>query len=211
MAAAPKSVKTYDLPDFKRDPTLPSGIWDPMWQKPEVGTRVARQTYQQMRYESVEFGEAALSPEAELADYPKKRCEVRTFSLAEVQTFEGSKVQLRCGSVGEVFKRYTFGTGTGKPPVNFHAQALQFGVDSDGRWFVKATVGRVDGGWGTKAALVVRFVGKDGKALGGAQWSGELDPPRDVPVLLLGKDAALAAKFGEVKEAAVTLFADPGK
>ena len=189
---------------------MPTGVWDPNWEKAEVGIKVAAQAYKQLRQEAVEFGNTSLSPSDELKSYPAKRSESRTFALDQAQTFEKSKTRLRCGSYGEIFKRYTFGAGAGKSPVNFHVQALTFGADSDGRWFVRGNVGRVDGGWGTKAGLVVSFVGKDGKSLGGVQWEGELDPPRDVPVSFLGCDKKLAEKFDALKEVRVTFFSDPG-
>jgi hypothetical protein len=207
---ATKSLKTYELKELKLEKGMPTGVWDPSWEKPEVGIKVAAQAYKQMRLEAVEFGNDGLIANDQLKTYPVKRTESRSFALDQVQSFEKSKTKLRCGSYGEIFKRYTFGAGSGKAPVNFHVQALTFGADSDGRWFVRGSVGRVDGGWGVKAGLVVRFVGKDGKSLGGVQWEGELDPPKDVPVRFLGCDKKLADKFDSLKEVQVTFYSDPG-
>jgi len=204
------ALKTFELTELKSDPTLPNGIWDPMWEKPEVATRVAMLAYKQLRLEAVDFGEAPLIDAADLQEHPKKRIETRTFALGTVHTFEGSATKLRAGSYGEVFKRYTFGAGSGKASVNFHIQGLVFGVDSEGRWLVKGTVGRVDGGWGTKAGFVLQFVTKNGKTIGGVQCECELDPPKDVPVQFLGRDARLAADFDSLKEATLTFFSDPG-
>jgi len=205
-----KTLKTYDLKEMKLEKGMPTGVWDPAWEKPEVAVKIAVNVYKQLRLESVDFGAAALVAPDQLKTFPAKRTESRTFPLDPAQTFEKSTTRLRCGSFGEIFRRYTFGTGTGKPPVNFHVQALIFGVDSDGRWFVRGRAGRVDGGWGTKAGVVVRFVAKGGKVLGGVQWEGELDPPRDVPFSFLGCDPSLAEKFAALKEVQVSFFSHPG-
>ena len=207
---ATKTLKTYELQEMKLEKGMPTGVWDPAWEKPEVATKIAANVYKQMRLESVDFGAEKLVGPEKLKKFPAKKTETRTFALDAAQTFEKSTTRLRCGSFGEIFKRYTFGSGTGKAPVNFHVQALIFGVDSEGRWFVKGRVGRVDGGWGTKAGLTVSFVAKGSKVLGGVQWEGELDPPRDVPFCFVGCDPALAEQFGALKEVHVSFFSHPG-
>ncbi|MGC4115822.1 MAG: hypothetical protein QM765_14735 [Myxococcales bacterium] len=209
MAASP-SIKILPLPDLKRDPTLPTCIWDPMWEKPEVGTRMGMLAYQQLRFESAEFGAGPLLAAETLPEHPKKRIETRRFVLDVVHTFEGSATRLRAGSYGEVYKRYTFGVSSGKASANFHAQQLTFGADSDGRWFLKGVVGRVDGGWGTRAGLVMRFVTRGGEVVGGISCEHELDPPRDVPFQLLGRDPLLAKHFDQLHQADLIFFSDPG-
>lgn len=105
---------------------------------------------------------------------------------------------------GELHRRYTFGGG--RPPVNFHAQALCFGADEHGRWFVRANVGRFDGAWGNEAGLTVTF-SAGGVALGAVVWTREMDPAGDVDVELSGTDAALARSFAALDRIDVVFYA----
>jgi len=194
---------TTFAPNLKRDPTLPSGLWDPLWQKPEVATRVALETYLHLRCTFPDFGPDALVPAADLPTFPPRNTEERTFALGDVKTFEDSSTCFRGGSYGEIYRRYTYGQT--KPAVNFHAQAVVFGVDSEGRYFLKGSLGRVDGGWGNRASLCLRFVAA-GAPVGGVLFEAELDPPQDVPFSLAGSSPALAAAFPKLEAARLSFF-----
>ncbi|HEY3448041.1 MAG TPA: hypothetical protein VGK67_16915 [Myxococcales bacterium] len=191
-------------PNLKRDPGLPSGVWDPMWERPEVAHRVAVDAYLALRVgdDALWGGDGLLAAEA-LPDYPKKNTEERTFALGEVRTFEESPTRFRGGSYGEIFRRYTYGQT--KPSVNFHAQAATFGLDSEGRYFLKGVVGRVDGIWGNKAALCCRFLA-GAELVGGVFFEAELDPPQDVPFRLTGVSPRLRERFDAITAAQVLFF-----
>jgi hypothetical protein len=199
-------LKTF-TPTFKRDPGLPSGVWDPAWQRPEVASRVAADAYLTLRYAQDDFGPDALQDGAALPQLSDRYTEERRFALGEAKTFDDSPTRLRGGSYGEIFKRYTYG-GT-RPAVNFHAQAVSFGVDSQGRYFLKGILGRVDGAWGNRAALICRFLAGE-RCVGGLSFQCELDPPQDVPFLLSGTSPRLAREFDAIDCAQLTFFAKSG-
>lgn len=198
-------IKSF-TPNLKRDPGMPNGVWDPVWQKPDVAHRVAVEGYLALRMAQEDWGPDGLLAAAALPAFAPRNTEERTFALSEVRAFEDSATRFKGGSYGEIFRRYTYG-GT-KPAVNFHAQAATFGVDSDGRYFLKAVVGRVDGGWGNKAALCCRWLA-GGALLGGLVFEAELDPPQDVPFTLTGRSAALAARFDALDAAQLLFFSKP--
>jgi hypothetical protein len=199
-------IKTY-TPSFKRDPSLPSGVWDPMWQQPEVATRVAVDAYVQLRQSREDFGPDALVEPAALPSLSLRYTEERRFELSEVKGFEGSQTKFRGGSYGEIYRRYTFG-GT-KPAVNFHAQAVIFGVDGEGRYFLKGALGRVDGDWGNRAALYCRFMAK-GECVGGVSFDCALDPQHDEPFLVTGTSKKLAKCFASIEAAQLSFFSKSG-
>jgi hypothetical protein len=185
----------------KRDPTMPSGVWDPSWNDPEVARRVARDAWLKVLYGPEPIGQGQLIAAESLPKYPKKNTEERTFELGAPAEVDGLK--FLGGSFGEIFRRYTYGGA--KPAVNFHTQGLVFGADEKGRYFVRAQVGRVDGAWDCAAGLVVRFHAGD-KALGGIVWEGELNPPKDVEVVFQGQDQELAKAFAELDRVTVSFW-----
>ena len=201
-------IKTF-TPSFKRDPSLPSGVWDPMWQQPEVAARVAVDAYLALRYAQKDFGPDALLEPAAMSALSARFTEERSFGLGEVKLFEGSTTRFRGGSYGEIYRRYTYG-GT-RAAVNFHAQAVTFGVDSEGRYFLKGVLGRVDGDWGNRAALTCRFLARGGQCVGGVSFSCALDPAHDEPFLVTGQSPRLAQGFDALESAQLSFFSKSGK
>jgi hypothetical protein len=126
-----------------------------------------------------------------------KRVE-RSFSL--LPALESSSGSFRGGGYGEIHRRYMFGGP--RPPVNFHAQQVCFGVDQEGLCYLRAVVGRFDGMWGNTARLEVTLRAGDADVATLA-WSGELDPPRDVRVVCFQRSDAARDKFSALTDAQV--------
>ena len=176
---------------------MPTSLFDPRWRDPAVAARVAFTLYCRHDFAGAD---APLAPvpapqKAELTD-------ARTFPLVHVHDagHDGAATRFKGGSYGELHRRYSFGGK--RPTVNFHAQAVCFGVDDAGRFYLRSKVGRFDGGWGNDAALVVKLHAGD-ELLGAIAWQGALDPPQDVHVQIVGVDARLAARFDDVTHAHV--------
>src|SRR5689334_21027367 len=127
---------------------MPTSLFDPRWKEPEVASRVAFVLYCR--------NELALATEPLTQAPPASRPDLvdqRSFHFAHVHDVDKSlgARKFKGGSFGELHRHYAFGKYT----VNFHAQAVAFGFDDFGRYFLDATVGRFDGPWGNDASLVV--------------------------------------------------------
>lgn len=195
-----QKLKTYDV-DLNPPEGMPTGVWDPAWDKPEVATQVALQAYGRVRH--LPFDGCTLLDAGELPDNPPKNTEHRTFTLDQVLDVPEGGHRFKGGSFGEIFKRYSFGP---MPAANFHAQAVFFGVDSTGRFFVDALVGLVGGTLENEAALVVRFVGEDGE-VGGVAWEGPVKSETNFHLQILGTDPRLEAGFDQLTEIKVSFYA----
>ena len=193
-------LKTYPV-DLNPPPGMPTGVWDPSWEKPEVAHKVALMTYRQLRSESFDGG--ALRPASELPKLAKKNTEHRVFELGEAQPIQDLGVRVRGVSYGEIYRRYAFGP---RPAVNFHAQAVSFGADSEGRFFIDAQIGLVGGAFESEAALLVKFVGKRG-AIGGVAWQGPVASEKNFHLQILGTDDKLRDNFDKLTEIQVDFYA----
>lgn len=202
--SSPPFVKTYPV-NLAREPGMPTGIHDPAWKDPVVASKVGLEQYHRALSQGTAV--AALRTPADLAPLRKGTVETRTFALSQVHTLPNG-TRVRTGSFGEIHRRYSFGGRL--PGANFHAMVVAFGVDSTGRCFLKATVGRHDGAPGNRGALSVGFSTATGE-LGGLAWEGELDPAGDHPVLLLAQAAPLQAAFDDVTTATVVFLTVHGK
>jgi hypothetical protein len=197
-----KELKTYDIKLYP-DPSMPDGVWDPKWNEPEVAIRVAINTYKSLRFQELNFELSSLTPVEDLPldDFDQRLAERRNFILPDPIALEDLGNQFRGGSFGELFKRYSFGIAT----IYFHAQAVNFGFDNEGRFMFHARVGRINGTWGKKAALSVSFNTPEG-SIGSIGWAGELDPPRDIDVIIVGQDPQISAKFEAITDVDVAFF-----
>jgi hypothetical protein len=196
----PDPIKTYDV-DFKVDPSLPTSVWDPKWKKPEIATRVALHTYKQLRWQGEDFAEGPL-PQGDLAEIQEKNTEFLEFSLEESHPLDEFELAVKGGGFGEIFRRYAFGAMSA---VYFHAQAVCFGVDSQGRYFLQAQVGRLGGTWGKSAALIVRFLAGE-QEIGALSWQDDLDPPKDVQLKFTGQDEKLRDSFEQLSRVSVAFY-----
>lgn len=179
----------------------PTGVWDPIWDRPEVAASLALSTYRRLRH--LPFDGCTLLPEASLPELAHKHTVARTFAVARATPVEEFGVRFRGGSFGEIFKRYSFGP---MPAANFHAQAVYFGADSDGRFLVEATVGLVGGTLDNEAALVVRFTAASG-VVGGVAWEGPVKSEHNTHLQILGTDPTLAQAFDELDRVEVQFYA----
>jgi hypothetical protein len=184
------TVKTYATPEPKPDEGLPKSLFDPRWNQPDVASRVAFVLSRRLpsNTDAQLGGALALPPEL---------TESRTFKFVDEHTTPDG-VRVKGGSYGELHRHVSFGS----QPANFHAQAVAFGVESSGRFFLVATVGRFDGPWGNEGTLAATFkAGKD--VVGSASWKKFLDPVGDHRVVVVGKDVKIAARFDEIDSALV--------
>jgi hypothetical protein len=196
----PASVRTYDV-NLNPAPGTPTGVWDPVWADPRVAAELALQAYGRVRH--LPFDGCSLLPAAELPKLARKHTEQRSFKLDRVFDLPALGVRFRGGSYGEIFRRYSFGP---RPAANFHAQAVFFGADSQGRFVVDARVGLVGGSIKDEAALSVAFVGAQG-VIGGVAWQGQVHSEHDEHLQILGSDLALLAGFDGLTEVRVEFYA----
>jgi hypothetical protein len=97
----------------------------------------------------------------------------------------------------------------GTTTANFHAQAVTFGVDDAGRFFLSAVVGRYDGPWGNRAMLdVALFAGQ--APVGVIHWERTMDPTGDVRVVVVGSDARIRESYQQIDRAEVRFVAFTG-
>jgi len=193
-------LKTLPI-NLKRDPSLPSGLHDPKWKDPAVASRVALGWHTRLMVtQAALFQATGLLPSGKALEGRTGNVDKRSFPLTTRHPTSGGGMFVG-GSYGEIYHRYSFGGRL--PTVNFHAKAVVFGADSDGRFFLGSTVVRMDGGWGNSASLVLRFLAGTNE-VGGIFWEDTLDPPQDKDVLVVGHSDALKAAFPQLTEAAVT-------
>ncbi|MFH1807699.1 MAG: hypothetical protein ABIJ09_03060 [Pseudomonadota bacterium] len=196
----PDQPRTYDV-NVNPPPGTPTGVWDPAWNDAVVASELALQAYGRVRH--LPFDGCTLLPASEMPRLAKKHTEQRSFKLDRVVDLPAVGVRFRGGSYGEIFRRYSFGP---RPAANFHAQAVFFGADSEGRFFVDARVGLVGGSIKDEAALAIAFVGTAG-VLGGVAWHGQVQSEHDNHLLILGRDETLRAAFDQLTEVQVEFFA----
>lgn len=190
------------------DPLSPTGVWDPNWKKPEVARFVATYAYRDLRNQLGDFEALELIAAAKLPNLAGERTDERQFPLTETSQLPEFKEQFRGGSFGEIFRQYT--SAPPQVPQYFHAQGVMFGVDSDGRFFLRAIVGRLNGNdLGNKAMLQLAFLDKAKAPIGGIAWSGQLDLQPEQRVLIAGKSATLAAAFRKIDSARVSFQTQP--
>jgi hypothetical protein len=198
-------VRTYPVKLGAND-GMPTSLFDPRWREPEVAARVAFTLYCRNDFANAR-APLARELEAQRADLT----ETRTFALAHVHSIErdGAK-RFKGGSYGELHRHYALGGSNAGGALNFHAQAVSFGVDDAGRYCLNANVGRFDGPWGNDALLTVTFFAR-GAALGAVRWHASLDPVGDKRVCVVGRDAVIAEQFEAIDRADVAFTARHGK
>lgn len=213
-----KPPRTYAVKLGAGSDGMPTSLFDPRWRDPAVAARVAFVLYCRS---GADLEGAAHKLLDDVPALPPELTDARDFRLAHVYEVasaldapdvpdalrkrSGAR-RFKGGSYGELHRHYAFGKYT----VNFHAQAVSFGFDDAGAWFLASTVGRFDGPWGNDAVLSVRWrAGRD--VVGASVWHRALDPVGDLRVRLSGQDARLAQRFDEIDLAEVAFTARHGK
>jgi hypothetical protein len=182
-------------------PDRPTGPWDPRWNDPAIASKMAAERLKVVGHEIGSGVTNGLLAPANVPVFPKNKTEHRTFALVSTAEVGASGPATKTGGFGEIYRPYSFG----RDKVYFHVQNLVFGADATGLGFVEAVVGRVQGGWGCSAALSVKFLA-DLEPVTGLLWQGELDPPQNVNVCLVGRSDALREAFPSLTTAAVLFF-----
>lgn len=209
--AAKKSIKPLPFPSSipGQDPNLPTGVWDPKWQKADVAKRIAQNVFTDLGFQLPEFPKLDLVDAAKLPKLAADRTEARLFAVTEAP-IEGTSNKLKGGSYGELFREYDFGKEIGKQ--YFHAQGVVFGVESTGRYFLRSVVGRLGGmDNGNKAVLVMQFLDQADQAIGGVVWHGQLDFEPEKQVLVAGRSDQLKAAFAKLAKIRISFESTPGK
>jgi hypothetical protein len=191
----PRAYPTNLMPD----PSFPRDLFDPRWRIPEVAAAVGRRAALHVlaRGERVELVEPTALPA-----WPDARTDQRRLRLAPPRETAGHA--LRAGAINELHRRHAFGGQA--PTVNFHAQAVCFGLDGNGAAFLRATVGRFGGELGNEAGLSVCFEGRDGP-LAALLWTGEMDPPDDRELALCARAPRLVEVFARAESVTVSWYA----
>ncbi|HEY4222980.1 MAG TPA: hypothetical protein VGO62_16600 [Myxococcota bacterium] len=180
---------------------LPAGLFDPRWKDPAVAARVAFTVYCRVPFHDDK------SPRPLTRDFRSGAAaltDARTFPLVHEHVLDDG-TRVKCGSYGELHRRYSFGTHT----ANFHAQTVVFAADSRGRFLLSAVVGRFDGPWGNDATLSATF-SAGAQPIGAVVWTRAMDPAGDHRVVVTGVDAALATAFPALDRAALAFTARTG-
>ena len=196
--AAPP-VRSFPVNLLPDPGSFPRDLFDPRWNDPRVAARVATSAYQRL-FARADFDrdELAEDPPA----WPRDRVDARVFRLLPPVSVVERGTRLVAGAYNELHRRYVFGGPN--PTVNFHAQVVCFGVDAEGRYFLRATVGRYGGTDGNDVGLSASFLAGD-ERLGCLRWSAPMDPPDDVEVVLTGTSDVLRDRFDALTAIAVTL------
>jgi hypothetical protein len=181
------------------NPELPISLFDPKWEQPEVAQRVAFKMWDELS-NSVPGG---VIHEDDLPEQRKLMSERRTFDFPRDE--EGTRI---AGSFGELHRHYSLGGA--RPPSNFHAQAVSFGVDEEGNFVLAGRVGCWDGPIENTAVLSVRFIADD-EVIGAVCWSGDLVPRQDIDVGVVGQSKRLKEAYARIDRAEVVFTATPGR
>src|ERR1041385_1576464 len=115
---------------------MPTSLFDPKWKEPAIAARVAYTIYCRIPRDMFTSSPSSPPPSVEIA-----HTDARSFAL--VHRIEAENGDFKGGWSGELHRRSAVGPHT----VNFPAQAVAFGVDAAGRFFLSAVVGRFDGPW----------------------------------------------------------------
>jgi hypothetical protein len=205
--ARPK-VRTYPV-GLNPPKDLPRSAHDPRWKDSSAAARISLFAYHRSR---LVLRAEPLVPEFELPETPKD-ADQKTFRFLAPVEAAGLGVEFRGGGFGELHRRYETGrrlntvanpralaTEVDESTVDFHAQSLTFGADSEGRFFLAGEIGRVFGFPGDRGIVVLRFRA-GARSLGGTFWSGPIDHLGNQRFEVGGSDAKLAASFPLLTEA----------
>jgi hypothetical protein len=204
---APRKVRTYPV-DLNPPKDLPRSAHDPRWKDPSAAARVSLFAYHRSRLEVLS---EPLIADFELPE-PPKDSDQKIFTLLAPVEAAGLEVEFRGGGFGELHRRYETGrrlntvanpralaTEVDESIVDFHAQSVTFGADSEGRYFLAGEVGRVFGYPGDRGIVVVRFCAGQ-RSIGGTSWNGPIDHIGNQRFAVGGRDARLAALFPRLSE-----------
>ncbi|MBI4819322.1 MAG: hypothetical protein HY791_23825 [Deltaproteobacteria bacterium] len=196
------TVRSYPV-NLLPDPKLfPRDLFDPRWKDPAVQARVAFEAYRRLRTSGVSFdGEALISA---LPPRTETSLDRRTFEVTPRAAPKDRDARFVGGAVNELHRRIAFAGG--RPTVNIHAQVVTFGADSEGRWFLRANLGRVGGEDGNEAALGISFSSND-RGVGAFEVTRSVDPGDDQAVFVVGTSSELAKGFDSLTRIEVRLFA----
>jgi hypothetical protein len=193
-------VRTYAV-SLNPPKALPRSAHDPKWRIADSAATMSLFAYHRSRLEA---RSGALTPVAELPE-PPRDSDQRRFVLLEPVEAAGLGVHFKGGGFGELHRRYA--PGGGRPAVDFHAQSVCFGADSEGRYFLSAEIGRVFGLPGDRVTVVARFRAGS-EVLGGVSWQGPVDHVGNQRIEVGGRDPVLAAMFDRLMEIDAQFWVD---
>lgn len=177
------ALRTYPFdPERGR---LPTSLFDPRWQDPEVAARVAREVLRRQgagEWGGPLLGAAALPKGAGASAATAQR----TLPVGVLLPEHG--VWVRGMAVNELHLRRSFGGA--RPAYNFHAQIVTLVFDQEGRWMLRAFLGRFGGSASDQAQVVGLLRG--GGFEGGAVLQANLQD-QNQEVVVQGVDPRLSA------------------
>jgi hypothetical protein len=185
------ALRTYPFdPERGR---LPTSLFDPRWQDLDVAARVAREV---LRRQWAGEGGGPMVAEAALPKWagPSVATARRALPVGVLVPERGGWV--RGMAVNELHLRRSFGGA--RPAYNFHAQIVTLAFDHEGRWMVRAFLGRFGGSALDQAEVVASLRGRGFGA--GAVLQANLQD-QNQEVVVQGVDARLSA----LKELPLTL------
>lgn len=177
------ALRTYPFdPERGR---LPTSLFDPRWQDPEVAARVAREVLRRQG-SGADGGPMVAASELPAWTGPSVATVQRTLPAGVMVPERGGWV--RGMAVNELHLRRSFGGA--RPAYNFHAQIVALVFDHRGHWLLRAFLGRFGGSAADQAEVVARLQG--GGFEGGAVLQANLQD-QNQEVVAQGVDARLSA------------------
>ena len=200
-------VKSYPV-KLAAQGGMPTSLFDPRWKEPAIAARVAFTLYCRSDLSNARAPLVAVPPATATSGRRSDLTDARSFALVHVQDVEpafGAR-RFKGGSFGELHRHYALGNGA----LNFHAQAVCFGIDDAGRFFLHATVGRFDGPWGNDAVLSASFFAGV-EPIGAIVWNEALDPVGDKRASETGRDPRVHSRFDAIDRCELSFTARHGK
>jgi hypothetical protein len=178
---------------------LPTSVWDPAWNDPEIAQRVGRSRYYDL-FTREQPLIAPLLPADGLGRMPRSAPK-RILDLSADQILPGTDLTVRASSLGLLESKESFGGG--RPTIHMRALNLAVGTDSDGRFFLIGALD-LDGASEKEATVVARFMGPTG-AIAALVWSGDVNAKRVTEVQLVGADDDLERAYPGIRCVEVVL------
>ena len=189
------------MTDASDTPKILSDAAHPAWG--DAG-QIVLATYRDLRADPDAFPDAELVHEDELLSEATSWSAVDHHPLLPVTDVEGRRV--RGTAFSALHRCYDFAhRGT---PLDFHVQGAAVGLDSDGNYFLRASVGcageRPDG----ELEVLAMFVGTMG-LVGAIRWTGRLQDGDEHLIGSTGHDSRLAQGFDGVTQVHLRFSAEP--
>jgi hypothetical protein len=195
-------IRTHPIDGELDAAHLPQALFDPRWRDPSLAAETALRMFRLGEFGDVGSNWTELA--SETPAWPKKSTAVVDLSVGTALPIPDLSIAFKGGAINELHHRYAYGAQ--RQTANFHAKIVCAGLDSEGRFFLRALVGRYGGFYGDEAGLSAAFW-SGSTHLGSAIWQGSLDSKQDLRLVLRGRSSALSESFGAVDSIRVAWYA----